>query len=86
MHCYILGGTEKTVLEGRHHEEQKESELEEESAKEEKTQNERSLERDQGEPEKPDKEIVMYLILTISQMFIKKVSCTLSIVDRGHGC
>ncbi|XP_029139697.1 oral-facial-digital syndrome 1 protein isoform X4 [Protobothrops mucrosquamatus] len=52
-----ISGTEKTVLEGRHHEEQKESELEEESAKEEKTQNERSLERDQGEPEKPDKEI-----------------------------
>lgn len=83
MHCYILGGTEKTVLEGRHHEEQKEPELEEERAKEEKTQSERSLERDQGEP---DKEIVMYLILTISQMLIKKVSCTLSIVDRGHGC
>lgn len=66
MHCYILGGTEKTVLEGRHHEEQKESEWEEEKAEEEKTQSEKSSERDQ-EPEKPDKEIVMYLIFTFSQ-------------------
>ncbi|XP_039195770.1 oral-facial-digital syndrome 1 protein isoform X2 [Crotalus tigris] len=49
-----ISGTEKTVLEGKHHEEQKEPELEEEGAKEEKTQSERSLERDQ---EKPDKEI-----------------------------
>ncbi|XP_034291088.1 centriole and centriolar satellite protein OFD1 isoform X3 [Pantherophis guttatus] len=52
-----ISGTEKTVLEGRHHEEQKESEWEEEKAEEEKTQSGKSSERDQGEPEKPDKEI-----------------------------
>lgn len=67
MHCYILGGTQKTVLEGIQHEEQKESEWEEEKAKEEKTQSEKSLERDQGDPKKLDKEIVMYLILTFTQ-------------------
>ncbi|KAM3836900.1 centriole and centriolar satellite protein OFD1 isoform 2-T5 [Vipera latastei] len=62
-----ISGTEKTVLEGRHHEEQKEPELEEEKAKEEKTQSETSLERDQGEPEKPDKEILVQESLEMNE-------------------
>ncbi|XP_063161174.1 centriole and centriolar satellite protein OFD1 isoform X2 [Candoia aspera] len=52
-----ISRTEKTVLEGRHPEEQKEPEWEEERAEEEKRQSEKSLERDEGELEKLDQEI-----------------------------
>ncbi|XP_015743340.1 oral-facial-digital syndrome 1 protein isoform X1 [Python bivittatus] len=52
-----ISRTEKTVLEGRHPEEEKEPKWEEERAEEEKRQSERPLERDQGELEQLDKEI-----------------------------
>ncbi|XP_032082383.1 oral-facial-digital syndrome 1 protein isoform X1 [Thamnophis elegans] len=84
-----ISGTEKTVLDGRNHEELKESEWEEEKAKEENTQSEKSSERDQGEPEKLDQEIHVQKSLEMNEEIQNEIVTnmqTSTLKSEEHSC